>query len=189
MSDLVSRFELVRERGRKLCDNYDARAFHDAPFVIAFECEGRAFDLAIRRISLFALVLSAIIAGIVLLGAAPRPILLISLVWAGGAGAVRWVARARRRQHGHFVVDFENDRLGRAPLAGGVEEVPLGRGTQVRVWNSVDEGAPFWLVVIDPRGVVSRLLRGRPEELLPVVRVFRSYNYDVDARALEAVEE
>lgn len=187
-SRVASAFDGVVERGRKLVSNHDGVVAHDPPFALACECQGLALDLAVRRISLVALALSAIISAIVATGAAPLPILAIALVWTLGAVGARLFARARRREHGRMLLDFEHDTLLHAPRGGPARRIALGRETRISTENSVDEGAPFWLVLTAPGGEKVRLARGRAEELLRVVQLFKSYQYKVDASWGEASE-
>lgn len=182
---LEARLATIAETGRRLVDNADARVLHEPPFLLSCECRGDALDLAIRRVSTFAFALSAIISAIVLSRAAPWPIGGIALFWVGAGVAARLFARARRRQHGTSVIDFETDRLLHTDVDGRASEHPLGPGCKVLVETSVDEAAPFWIVLVDRDGRWLRLARGTAEELRRVVQLFRSYNLDVNASALE----
>ncbi len=158
----------VAARGRVLLQNVDATVVHDPPFVVASLCEGAPLDLAIRRVSLFAFTLSAIIATIVALRAAPLPIIAIAIVWCSGALTARLVAARRHRQHGAFVVDFENERASRTH-GTSAEEATFDKPT-IELLRSVDGAAPYWLILRPTPAKSWRFAKGTADELHPLVR-------------------
>lgn len=187
-SEIEAAWSSVAERGRIVLSNLDGTVRIDAPFVLACECRGLALETAIARVSLFAFVLTAIVTAIVAVGAAPWPMLSISLVWASAGVGARIFAARRRREHGRFVVDFEHERILHAPDRSSPRELALAKGTRVVVEKSTDATAPFWLVVETPARVRLRIARGRSDEVEPLLRTFRQYHLGVDRSVLDAWE-
>jgi hypothetical protein len=175
----------IASRGRTMLANLDCRVSHDAPFLLACECEGRALDLAIRRVSLFALSLSGIIGTIVALRAAPLPIGSIAVFWLVASLAARLFARRRAREHGRFVIDFEHDRVTHETMSGAIAVVALAKSTSVEVIEGVDALAPYWLVLRPVPGIRWRIARGTHDELRPLLRIFRGYHFDVRGEPAE----
>ena len=174
----------VTARGRVLVQNLDANVVHDAPFVLACACEGAALDLAVRRVSLFAFTLSAIITLIVALRAAPFPIIAIAITWSGGAGIAHLFAARRRRQHGRFVIDFEHESATReAP--SGTDTRPIGKDAVLEIVESIDALAPYWLLLHPTRALTWRIAKGTAAELQPIVRLFREYHVEVRGKLEE----
>jgi len=174
----------VSARGHVLVQNLDANVVHDAPFVLACACEGGALDLAIRRVSLFALTLSAIITLIVALRAAPFPIIAIAITWSGGAAIAHLFAARRRRQHGRFVIDFEHasaTREGRTRT----DTQPIDKDASVEIVESIDALAPYWLLLHPTRALTWRIAKGTARDLQPVVRLFREYHVVVRGKLEE----
>ena len=172
-------FDDVAARGRLLMSNLDAKVFRDPPFLLACECDGRPLDLAIKRVSLFAFVLSAIIGTIVALRAAPLPIASIAVFWFAAASAARLFARRRRREHGAFVIDFEHDVVHVRGAAGDSAAIAVASGASIAIQSSPDPAAPYWLVFRPSAGRAFRIARGTAAELTGVLRVFREYNVEV----------
>lgn len=172
-----ARFEAVMSDGRALVRNLESTAMHAAPFLLAMRCQGAALDLAIRRVSAFALVLSVILGGVVVAGAAPAPILAISAVWGGGAIAARLWAARRQGSLGEFLVDFERGRVvqwqrRRAPIERSFED-----GATLTIEDAPHEESPRWLAL---RTVASqpeplRIARCDAREAQAVARLFRMY--------------
>jgi hypothetical protein len=171
-------FSDIAARGRVLVQNLDASVVHDPPFLLACACEGAALDLAIRRVSLFAFTLSAIITTIVAIRAAPFPIIAIAITWFGGAATARLFAARRRRQHGHFVIDFEHESATRAGAAGE-EAARIARGSVLEIAESMDAMAPYWLILRPSPARAWRIAKGTAQDLQRVVRLFREYHVEV----------
>lgn len=169
------RFDVVMADGRALVSNVECSARHVPPFLLATVCEGTALDGAIRRVSAFALVLSAIITGVVAFGAAPWPIVFIAVLWGGPAlGALAYAAR-RRRTLGRFLVDFEGERL--VHWAVGTDrsvELSLSSDASVEVEPVEGEEAMRWIELRASRARL-RLARADAREAAAIGRLFRTY--------------
>ncbi len=94
-----------------LLSNTEGTITAHGPDVLVCDCPGDSLDLAVQRVSTFALVAAAIITAIVAARAAPWPILLISTTWATGALGARLAMRRRRRLHGLTRLDFERGEV------------------------------------------------------------------------------
>ncbi len=182
------RFAAIAVGGRKLIDNLDGTAHYEEPFLLGCECRGQALDLAIRRVSVAALTLSAIISLIVAVRAAPLPIAGIAAFWASASAIARIFAAKRRRQHGRFIVDFEHDLVTQESMSRDRVDYALGAGSSIRVESSIDAQAPFWLLFREKDGNNLRLARGTADELRRVLQLFRSYNIDVIQEELDRIE-
>lgn len=120
----------------------------------------------------------SIVTAIVVLGFAPRLLLVISLVWFAG-GAFGFAALARRaREFGRFELDPERAELrqlrGSRLLRTRRFEDVLGYATLRDVMGGGGQErydiVPRWIVLILRSGGRVRLGRGRPWELGPVLR-------------------
>jgi hypothetical protein len=153
---------------------------HVEPFLLATRCEAAAFDAAVRRVTLFAFVLSAVVTALIAIGAVPRPMAIIVSVWVAGALGGRAFARRRRRQLGAALIDFEHGRIERFPLRGPRVDRTLD-GATARTETSSDEEGPIWLVLQWPDGDRVRLCRGNVQEIDRVLVLLRRYKVPVDA--------
>lgn len=170
------------EGARRLLSNLDGSVHHEPPFRLVFVCEGEAFDLAVRRIARFALLLSVVLAGIVAIGAVPRLIGLIVLAWLGGIALAYGIAWRRRREHGRVLVDFEAERVDAEPRRGEPFGVSLA-GAKLRVVAATDALAPLWLWLVLADGRALRLAKSDDEGLAPIVSIFRRYHVPIERDA------
>lgn len=170
------------ERARRLLSNLDGSVHHEAPFRLVFVCEGEAFDLAVQRITRFALLLSAVLGGIVALGVVPRLIGLVVLAWLVGVALAIAIAWKRRREHGRVLVDFEAERVDAEPRRGRPFSASLD-GAKLRVVAATDALAPLWLWLVLADGRALRLAKSDDPGLAPVVSVFRRYHVSVERDA------
>lgn len=167
---------------RRVLSTLDGSVYHDAPFRLVFDCQGEAFDLAVTRISRFAMLLCVALLGIVATGAVPRLIALIVLAWLAGIAAAVVVAARRRREHGRVLVDFDQERVLVEPRAGAAFDAPLA-GSKLRVVASTDALAPLWLWLVLADGRAQRLAKSDDRGLDPVVSIFRRYGVRVERDA------
>lgn len=163
--------------GRELAHNPECVAAHVAPFVLATRCEGAVLDLAIRRVSAFALVLSSILVGVIVARAAPLPLLAIPAVWGSSAlAALFWVVR-RRRRLGVFLVDFESERIVQWPPHGAARrEYGWTNEAELRIGDAPHEEALRWIEFVVARPHVGlRIARVDARGAAAIARLFRTY--------------
>ena len=170
------------ESSRRLLSNLDGSVHHEAPFRLVFICEGEAFDLAVRRITRFALLLSAALGGIVALGIVPRLLGLIVLAWLVGVALALAIAWKRRREHGRVLVDFETERVDAEPRRGDPFSASLD-GAKLRIVAATDALAPLWLWLELADGRALRLAKSDDPGLAPIVSIFRRYHVRVERDA------
>lgn len=159
---------------RVLLQNPDGVVTLEGPTRLVVVCEGRALEQVIRRVSTFALVVSAIVSAIALSGAAPRPMALATLTWVVPAIAARaWAAR-RRREHGRIVIDLEARHVHAATRAGA-RELPLDDAARVVLEEADDPGDHArWLLLC--RGADRlRLAYAPPLDLRPILFELRRH--------------
>jgi hypothetical protein len=177
-----SKIDSVLEGARRILSNLDGSVHHEPPFRLVFVCDGDAFDLAVRRIARFALLLSVVLSGIVAVGAVPRLIGLIVLVWLGGIVVALAIAHKRRREHGRVLVDFEAERIDAEPRRGEPFTASLA-GAKLRVVAATDAIAPLWLWLVLADGRALRLAKSDDPGLAPIVSIFRGYHVKVERDA------
>lgn len=181
MSDLQSfdaRFAAIEADGRRLLASRESRATLLEPFLLATEAHAVAVDHAVRRVTLFAFVLSAIVLGLAATRVAPLPIAGFALLWAAAAAIARLAARRMRRELGRAVVDFEAETVDASPLHGPPVSLPLA-GARVVSEPSADGDAPVWVVFHAQSGVRLRLCRGQERDVDRVLAVLRKHRIEV----------
>lgn len=175
------RHRAVLAEGRTLVRSGEAHVAMLDPFLLAARSTGENLELAIRRVTTFAFVLSAIVGTLIVTGAAPWMLAVIVGSWLVAAVVARTVAARRRHQHGEILIDFEQGRVLASTIAGDDLEVPLSEVT-VRTDRSADEQAPIWLLLVTARGLL-RLGRATAEDAERTLAVFRRYHVAVDHSA------
>lgn len=176
------KFARIEREGRPLVRNVEAKVFVIDPFLVASICTGTPLETAVAKVSAFAFVLSAIIAVLVFVGAAPKPIGGIAVMWLVTGIAARLYVRRRRREHGRFVVDFEASTIAGETVDG--EPIALGLGG-VRILPAVDEALPL-SVCLEAAGRRLRFARTSEEDATKLLYFFRKYNVRIsDARVKE----
>ncbi len=182
IDDLDARFEAAIENGRVLARSSESRIVHVEPFLLAAERSGHAVDLLIRRITLLAFTLSAIISFLVLVGAAPRPVAIFVVAWLLPGLGARWYARRRRSELGRTLVDFEDGKIEHGSVDGRRTSAELATARLV-VTRTHDIEAPLSLVLRGRDRRKIRLARVTEPELDRVLLVFRRYKIAVEGPA------
>lgn len=177
------RHRAVLEEGRTLVRGGEARVAMVDPFLLAARSTGENLELAIRRVTTFAFVLSAIVGTLIVTGAAPWMLGVIVGSWLVASVVARVFAARRRHQHGSVLVDFENGRVLAETLTGealelSLEDVTLGTD------RSADEQAPVWLLLLAGRRIL-RLGRANEEDAERTLAVFRRYHVRVERRDMQ----
>ncbi len=173
-----ARFAAIEGEGRTLLVSRESRVTFLEPFHLAARAESSAVDQAVRRVSMFAFVLSGIIFVLAAVRAAPLPIAGFGLVWIGAALLARFVARKRRQELGRVIVDFENDAVISAPLQGPERTLPLA-GARAVSEPSNDGEAPVWIMLHLEGGVRLRLCRGQERDVDRVLTALRKQRVEV----------
>ena len=174
------RHRAVLEEGRTLVNGGENRVTIVDPFLLAARSSGEGLELAIRRVTTFALVLSAIVGTLILTRAAPWMLGVIVGSWLIASLVARVFAARRRHEHGDVLVDFEQGRVVATTLAGDALDLELS-DVCVRTDRSADEQAPIWLLLVaGPRGL--RLGRATEEGAERTLAVFRRYHVRVERR-------
>jgi hypothetical protein len=147
--------------------------------VLVCSCPGDGLDLAVRRISTFALLASSIITALVAAQAAPWPVLLISTTWAAGATAALIFVFRRRRLHGTISIDFERGQIvqdGRGFRRTFPVEAITGVSTPLATGESAPDEpglSPRWLLLHLSDGQRLRLGKGPAYALGPALSFLR----------------
>jgi hypothetical protein len=178
------RFASALEDARPLVVGRETRIAMAEPFVLVCDASGEVLDLAVRRITLFAFALSAIVGGLVVARAAPKPVAALAAAWFVPASIARLLARRRRRQLGRTLVDFETSEVLHAPVGGGLRVTSLV-GAVVALHPSLDGEAPIWLVLQPKSGAHIRLGRGTTDDIDRCLYVFRKYRIDIDRTEID----
>ena len=176
--DFDARFDDALTRGSVLAKSSESRVVHEAPFLLAAECGGRAVDLLIHRITLLAFTLSAIVGTLVVVGAAPKPVALFVAVWFFPALLARAWARRRRSRLGRTLVDFEIASIEHVSLDGQSTKAPLAGATLV-ARSTHDREAPEALELRLTDGRPLRFARANERELDRILLVFRRYKVPI----------
>ncbi len=174
----MSEIERVLEEGRPLLSTRESLIVLDAPFLLAARSEGAILDLAVRRVTAFAFVLSAVVGILVLTRIAPAPLAAVVSLWLVASVGARLVVRRRRRQHGSFLLDFEHGRVVGDALDGTRIEGALA-AFRARTERSGDEESPIWILLVSPEHVI-RLGRGPEEAVDRVLVALRSQRLAID---------
>lgn len=188
----AERFEHAMTTGRVLVRHPESEVRFCAPFVLACRSEVRILELAIRSVTAFTFVLSAAVGLFVALGAAPRMIGGVAILWVLSAIAARLYLRRRLLEHGVFLVDFEAHELHRPmPIAqsGATTDYAITnieRAT-ITTLRSADSDAPYWVVLQTAEKRRFRLCRCSEDEAHRVLAVFRTYGFE--ARLTGKAEE
>lgn len=177
-ADPIPCIERVLAEGRPLLSTRESLIALDAPFLLAARSEGATLDLAVRRVTAFAFVLSSVVGLLVLSRVAPTPLAAIVTVWLVASIGARLFLRRRRRQHGRFLLDFDRGRVFGEALDGASIDAPLG-GFRVRTVRSGDEESPIWILLVSPEHVI-RLGRGPEEAVDRVLATLRGQRLSVD---------
>lgn len=173
-----------------LLSNPDGSIVAQGPLVLVCDCQGAALDLGVRVVTSFALVLSGIIAGLVVLRAVPWPILLVTSVWVIGAIVALALILRRRRMHGQVRVDFErgevvqvNRRLSRRWPITAITGLttPLVTGPDAAAREPGPGLEPRWLVLHLQGGARLRLGRGPGYALRPAVTFLKKEGVELKA--------
>lgn len=174
----MSELERVLEDGRALLKTRESLVALDAPFLLAARSEGAILDLAVRRVTTFAFVLSGVVGLLVLTRIAPAPLAAIVALWLVASVGARLVLRRRRRQNGRFLVDFEHGRVVGDAVDGTRVDAPLA-AFRVRTERSGDEESPIWILLVSPEHVL-RLGRGPEEAVDRVLTTLRSQRLTIE---------
>jgi hypothetical protein len=169
----------VSER-QTLLENHRGSIVTDGPFVLICHCPGGVLDPFVYLISAMAIVLSIIIGTIVLLRAAPLPLLLIALVWTIGVIMANYFVRREGFKHGIIRIDVDRAEIIQktrgtsrtfpfskivsisTPIIDGLEAQNNERGFEHR-----------WLLVELSDGRELRLGQGPLHELRPTLAFLR----------------
>lgn len=163
-----------------LLENHRGSIVAEGPFVLICNCPGGVFDPFVYLVSAIATVLSIIIAGIVILRAAPLAMLIVAVVWTIGVIVANYVVRREGFKHGTIRVDIEREEIiqktrGRertfafsniasisTPVVDGLDAQENERGFEHR-----------WLLVQLSDGQELRLGQGPLHELRPALAFLR----------------
>lgn len=163
-----------------LLDNHRGSIVTDGPFVIVCHCPGGVFDPFVYLISAIAIVLSIIIGTIVVVRAAPLPLIIIAIVWIIGVIVANYIVRREGFKHGTIRIDidkaeiiqetrgslrtfpFANITSISTPIIDGIEAQNNERGFEHR-----------WLLVQLSDGRELRLGQGPLHELRPALAFLR----------------
>jgi hypothetical protein len=172
----------VSER-QTLLENPSGNIFTDGPFVLVCHCPGGVFEPFVYLISAMAIVLSILIGTIVMMRAAPLPLLFIALVWTIGVIIANYIVRREGFKHGTTRIDVEraeiiHERRGSSrtfsfakiasistPIIDGIEAQNNEPGFEHR-----------WLLVELSDGRQLRLGQGPQHELRPALAFLRKSN-------------
>lgn len=179
---LIDRHRKVLSQGQVLLSSSESRIVFDPPFVLASQSEGRVLEGAIVWVTRFAFLLSALIGTLVVVRAAPPLLGAVVGVWTVASICARLFARARRRQLGSFLLDFESGQLSARMLSGSKLEIALSE-VRARTERSADSEAPVWLLVTDRAAKQTlRLGRGPGHDVDRVLAVLRRHQIHVDRK-------
>ena len=163
-----------------LLENHRGSIVTDGPFVLVCHCPGGVFDPFVYLISAIAIVLSIIIGTIVVMRAAPLPLLLVALVWTIGVIVANYFVRREGSKHGTTRIDIERLEIIQetrgslrtfpfakisaisTPIIDGLEAQNNERGFEHR-----------WLLVQLSDGRELRLGQGPLHELRPTLAFLR----------------
>lgn len=166
-----------------LLENHRGSIVTDGPFVIVCHCPGGVFDPFVYLISAMAIVLSIIIGVIVVVRAAPLPLLIIAIVWTIGVIVANYIVRREGLKHGTIRIDIERAEIIQetrgslrtfpfaniasitTPIIDGIEAQNNERGFEHR-----------WLLVQLADGRELRLGQGPLHELRPTLAFLRKSN-------------
>jgi hypothetical protein len=175
---MLERHRAVMDAGRTLLKSGEDRVAMLDPFLLAAQSTGASLELAIRRVTTFTFVVSAIIGTLLVTGLVPRLLGVIVALWLVSAVTARLIAARRRHQHGSVLIDFETGRCEARTLAG--EELLAALDTaRVVTDRSADEQAPVWILVAIP-GRMLRLGRATEEDAERTLAVFRRHHVRVE---------
>jgi hypothetical protein len=177
------RHRAVLEEGRTLVKHGETRVTIVDPFLLAARSTGHDLELAIRRVTTFAFVLSAIVGTLIVTRLVPWMLGIIVGSWLIASVIARVFSARRRHEHGEVLVDFEQGRVFAVTLAGGSFDLPLSE-VWVRTDRSADEQAPIWLLLVAGRRVL-RLGRATEEDAERTLAVFRRYHVRVERRDMQ----
>jgi hypothetical protein len=175
------RHRAVLEDGRTLVRTGETRVTMLDPFLLAAYSTGADLELAIRRVTTFAFVLSGIVGTLIVTGAAPWMLGVIVGSWLIASVVARVIAARRRHQHGSVLIDFELGRVVAETLAGDALDLPL-ETVSVRTDRSADEQAPIWILLVAGRRTL-RLGRATDEDAERTLAVFRRYHVRVERQS------
>lgn len=173
---------LARPSGARLVESPEGEIVYEAPYRLHCTCEKGPLEAMVRHASLLAGAVTLVMSALAVVGAIPRVMLAISALWGLAAATGLWSARARAREHGRFVVDFERERVlherdgevtARA-LAGRVVVTPPAPPDDD---DALEAALPRWLV-LELEGPGPRRLRLAKAELAslrPVLFLFRKH--------------
>lgn len=190
MTDLeLHRHHEILDAGRTLLHGAESVVAFDSPFVLAAASDGAVFELAIRRVTAFAFLLSAVIGTLVVIRAAPLLIGMIVVVWLVGSVCARLFVRRRRNELGCTLIDFESGVVLARSLSGRRRRLSLD-ACHVRTTPSEDGDAPIWLLLVarpdgTPRETILRMARGREADVDRVLTVMRRHHVRVERRDLD----
>jgi hypothetical protein len=173
-------FGAIEADGRSLLVSRESRVMFVEPFLVSTRCASAAVDAAVRRITLFAFVVAAVVGALIVARAAPAPLGGFALMWLLGALAGRLWARRRRRELGRAILDFDAETVRLSPQGGGELQLPTA-GAVVTRETSNDEEAPLWLVIRFADGTRMRLCRGEERDVDRVLAVLRRFHVSVAA--------
>jgi hypothetical protein len=177
------RHRAVLEEGRRLVESGEARVAIVDPFLLAARSSGENLELAIRRVTTFAFVLSAIVGTLIVTRLVPWMLGVIVGSWLIASVVARVFAARRRHEHGEVLVDFEQGRVIAATLAGDALDLAISE-VSVHTDRSADEQAPIWLLLV-AGGRVLRLGRATEEDAERTLAVFRRYHVRVERRDMQ----
>jgi hypothetical protein len=181
--DLDATLDVILREGHPLIRKEHVIVVHHDPFLLALRTTPGFIEQAFLRVSTFAFVLSAIVAAIVGVGAAPWPIGILVGVWLSMATFARVFVHRRRRELGDHLVDFERAIF--AHLGPGRSRVvALDEIVLATADDPLDDKARWVTVRIRARGdarpkrgaqQLFRIAYGTPIELERLLFLFRRY--------------
>jgi hypothetical protein len=163
-----------------LLENHRGTIVTDGPFVLVCHCPGGIFDTFVYLISAMAIVLSIIIGGIVLVRAAPLPLLLIALVWTIGVIIANYIMRRDGLKHGTIRIDVERAEITQE-TRGSVRMFPFTKIASIstpiidglEAQNNEQGLEHRWLLIQLSDGRELRLAQGPLHELRPTIAFLR----------------
>jgi len=168
---------------QKLLENGHGSIVTDGPFVLVCHCPGGVFEPFVYLISAMAIVLSIIIGTIVVLRAAPLPLLIIALVWTSGVIIANYFMRREGSKHGTVRIDVDRAEIIHE-TRGSVRTIPFAKIATISTpvidgLDAQDNERGFehrWLLIQLTNGDELRLGQGPMHELRPALAFLRKSN-------------
>jgi hypothetical protein len=170
------RFDKTLAEGRRLLVSAES-VVAMSPLLLAARSEGTLVELIVRRVVQFALVLSAILALLIAIGAVPALVGTIVGVWLLMCGGAKLFVKRRRGELGEMMVDLDAGVCRVETLDGQSRSLRLSE-LSVETSRSADESAPVWVVVRFGRRKF-RMGRGAESDAERLLGILRGFHVKV----------